>query len=291
MSISSNYSNYYNYYNSNNYVSTYFPKRNLEHESKDEILNKINTTALNKNSLLNTISSNNSNNDSNIDFSGMVLMNLLKLANKDTSNSSNDSQTGDNSTIKIAADKVKTDMDNIKTVDVDSMSAEEIKTTLTNLKNDMDAIPKPYGGKGNSQEQNLDNLSESDLKDMLKKVQERAINAPDMSQPPEPPEFDMVQIINKLSQSSEDTDPISFNSDIDSVLRQIVNKLTKLYDSSAESSNDYVTSLKTSLTSEFDKEKAAIDKLSSLIFSSLDKWSNEETADTTNITDTTTQSV
>lgn len=72
--------------------------------------------------------------------------------------------------------KVKQDMDSIKALDVDNMSTDEVKKVITNLKSDMDAIASPYSKKSKTSTINLDSMSESDMKTMLKKIQERVNN-------------------------------------------------------------------------------------------------------------------
>lgn len=73
--------------------------------------------------------------------------------------------------------KVKEDMDSIKTLNVDSMSTDELKEVITNLKNDIGAVGNPYANKSTSSKVDLSSTSEADLKAMLKKIQEKANGA------------------------------------------------------------------------------------------------------------------
>lgn len=82
---------------------------------------------------------------------------------------------------------VKSDMDSIKSADIDSMSAEEVKETLSKLKTDMEAMPRPDGSSGSASKLDLDSMSETDMRDMLKKLQENIQNMPMMGPPPQSP--------------------------------------------------------------------------------------------------------
>lgn len=73
--------------------------------------------------------------------------------------------------------KVKEDMDSIKTADIDAMSSDDVKSTLVNLMTDMKSIPSPYGKSSKSQKIDTDNMSDSDMRDMLKKIQSYAKKA------------------------------------------------------------------------------------------------------------------
>ena len=65
-------------------------------------------------------------------------------------------------------------MDSIKTANIDSMSLDDIKATLSKLLTDMDSIKKPSGGYNSDLQVNLDTISESDMRDMLQKIQDSA---------------------------------------------------------------------------------------------------------------------
>lgn len=78
-------------------------------------------------------------------------------------------------------EKIKTDMDSIKTADIDRMTADEVKETLANLQADMAFMPpRPDGRTDDIQQADIDSMSEAEMREMLKSIQERAQNAPEM---------------------------------------------------------------------------------------------------------------
>lgn len=76
--------------------------------------------------------------------------------------------------------KIKEDMDSIKTADIDSMTADQIKETLSNLQNDKNALQTSIGNSENTDEIDLDSMSDEELKNLLKDVQDKAQNPPAM---------------------------------------------------------------------------------------------------------------
>jgi len=181
-------------------------------------------------------------------------------------------------------EKIRTDMDSIKSADIDSMSADELKETLTNLQTDMAAIPSRDGRGNDIQQADISSMSETDMKDMLEKIQEHAKNMPEMGEgmpPPPPPKnggFDASQILNGiLGGQDEDTSSLNASNDMQSIVQQIADKLIESYKSSSEeSSDDYVEKLKDSLSSMFSQQKNSIDDFSNMIFNKLDAWNSEE---------------
>lgn len=122
-------------------------------------------------------------NNMDLNVSGRAMMNSIKMKEGEGQVSS-----GDNNTIKTSMDKVKSDMDSIKNADIDSMSEEDLKETLSNLINDLQSVPKPYGKANNSQTLDVDSMSESDIKSMLKKIQEKATMVQEDKNAVSPPE-------------------------------------------------------------------------------------------------------
>lgn len=82
-----------------------------------------------------------------------------------------------------AFNKIKSDMDSIKKADISSMSADDVKNTLTNLISDFNSVRRPHGGYNNAPQLNLDNMSESDMRDMLQKIQDNANKVPEQDEP------------------------------------------------------------------------------------------------------------
>ncbi|KOA18462.1 hypothetical protein CLHOM_33640 [Clostridium homopropionicum DSM 5847] len=160
MRISSNYYNYYNQLNSANSISK--QTTSSEESSSSE-------------SIVDVISSSNkrkaeykeSGSITDLDFSVRKLMHDMKMQDNDTSE------------ISESMNKIKEDMDAIKIADIDSMSTDELKTTLTNLITDMQSMPRPNDDLNDNSEISLDNMSEADMREMLKDIQERANNAPE----------------------------------------------------------------------------------------------------------------
>jgi len=161
--ISSDYSNYYNQLNSSIPIS----KQNIN--SKDSSTPK---------DSVDTISSatkkvqpfQESGNIQDLELSARKMMHTMNMQNTDTSEDSE------------SMSKIKTDMNAIKTSDINNMSADDLKTTLSNVITDMQSMPKPQGDSNKTSEINLDSMSESDMRDMLKNIQERAINSPGTKQ-------------------------------------------------------------------------------------------------------------
>lgn len=206
----------------------------------------------------------------NLSSSGKMMRDSLQMQGKDSSE------------ISEKMEQIKTDMDSIKTADIDGMSADDVKTALTNLQNDFKAMPSPDGSANDIQQADISSMSESEMREMLKEVQEKAKNAPEMGEgmPPPPPPmmggFDPSQMLNGMFGSQSDTDSVNSSSDTQSILQQIIDNITESYDSSTESSDDYVAKLKESISSMFSEQKNSIDDFSKMIFSELDDWNTQE---------------
>jgi hypothetical protein len=119
-------------------------------------------------------------------------------------------QIEDSSVVSEKVQKVKEDIDSIKTADIDSMTADEVKDLLTNLQNDRKALQISSGISSSSQETDIDSMSESDMRETLKNVQNNAKNAskmgggkPPMGPPPGPPPSS-----NDTSETDETDDEI-----------------------------------------------------------------------------------
>ncbi len=85
---------------------------------------------------------------------------------------------GTGSTERAAAmEQMKTDMDALKEKDVGTLSADEMKSTLTQLLNDRAALSPDASTTSNTSARALEKLngmSESDMREMLQNIQERA---------------------------------------------------------------------------------------------------------------------
>lgn len=105
-----------------------------------------------------------------LNYSGRMLANSVKMK-KDGS-----------SEISGNMEKMKTDMNFIRSADIDNMSSDEVKSTLTKLKNDLESVSKPKEEASNILNADIDSMSDSDIKSMLKKIQDKASSAPDQNQ-------------------------------------------------------------------------------------------------------------
>lgn len=164
MRISSNYYNYYTNLYSSNTISN--QNTNSEDVSSSESISDLLTIPRKKPAF------EESGSISDLDFSSRRLMHNMKMDGNDTSEASE------------SMNKIKADMDAIKNADIDSMSAEDVKSTLTNFLTDMQSMPRPNEETNDAPEISIDNMSEADMRKMLEDIQERAINAPEHK--PEP---------------------------------------------------------------------------------------------------------
>jgi len=174
MRISSNYYNYYTNLYSSNTISN--QNTNSEEVSSSENIADVLTIPRKKPTY------EESGSITDLDFSVRKLMHDMKMQDNDTSE------------ISESMNKIKTDMDAIKIADIDSMSTDELKTTLTNLITDMQSMPRPNDDLNDNSEISLDNMSEADMREMLKDIQERANNAPEHKPEPKPDDaFDKIK--------------------------------------------------------------------------------------------------
>lgn len=216
--------------------------------------------------------------DSNLmglSFNGSMVKNMLQMKGTDSTE------------MKANMEQMKTDMDSLKSADVDSMTVDDMKSMLTKLESDRSKMPKPHENTTNSETANkksvdVSNMSETDMRNMLKNIQKHEKNGPKM-----PPMMDDMMnnmknnlnsdsLVNSLSSTDDTTNASGMLGE--DYLQQIIDKLTSGFDStsqanSATSASDYTKNLKESLSSYFNKQKSSIDELSNSIFDKLDKWS------------------
>lgn len=158
MNISSNYYNYYNQIYQLNSLS------NSQGSTEDSSSSENETKAISSTRTRSYIPSGESS-LADLNYNGRMVMNSLKI------------QGTDSSEIFQNIDKINEDIDSIKSTDIDSMSADELKEILTDLTSDMKFVSTPYG-RPSSANVDLDNMSESDMKAILKKIQEQANSMP-----------------------------------------------------------------------------------------------------------------
>ncbi len=145
---------------------------------------------------------------SSLNYNGRMLANSVKMQDSGASE------------ISESMEKIKTDMDSIKTADIDNMSADDIKKTLTQLKSDISSVSNSNQETNSITSADLDNMSEADMKSLLEQVQEQANTM--SSQKP------MVKPPDMFGKVKEDMDSIK-TSDIDNMSVDDVKKtLTQL---------------------------------------------------------------
>lgn len=175
-------------------------------------------------------------------------------------------------------EKLRTDMDSLLEIDIDSLSSEEIKDLLTTLKTDMEGLPNREGNNDLS-DMDIESMSETDMRELLEKIQERI---KDMSEegnrmpPPPPPMMDMMQAFSSESSTTEGEDSSS------NELQEIVDKLLESFDSTSESRDTYITRLKETI--ELIQQGMGISDFSSSLFGMLDEWNSQQVTDSDIIT-------
>lgn len=102
--------------------------------------------------------------------------------------------------------RIKEDIDTIKAADIDSMSSDDIKKILTQLKNDTESLPNQNGQANDLSNIDIDNMSESDMKDILKKIQEQTNNMTIIGR------FDPSQIPNNIDDNEIYTSTVNSDS-------------------------------------------------------------------------------
>jgi len=182
----------------------------------------------------------------------------------------------DNSSEELS--KVKEDLDSIKSLDIDSMTADDMKTLLTTLQTDMMAA---FGSTDSSttststeEATDIADMTEAEMRKLLEEIQEQANSAP--PPPPMGGGFDVSQILDAISGSQSSTSSMTSGDDTESIAQQLINKLTESYDGSTESKADYVAKLKEALESMFSQQKSSIDDLSSSLLDKLETWSSDK---------------
>lgn len=200
MRISSNYYNYYNQLSSTGTSATQTTAAD-DTTSQDSSDSSVSSAKRKRHHFQET------GNIEQLQFTGMRRMDTVGMQDSDE----------DNTAITDNMKKFKTDMDNLKTANIDSMSADDVKTTLTNLLTDMQSMPRPGEEQGTDNTSDssssttsvdLSNMSEADMRKMLKEMQERINNAPDESQ--------RVKREEAFSKIKSDVDAIK-TADIDSM--------------------------------------------------------------------------
>lgn len=205
---------------------------------------------------------------------------------------------------------IKGDLDTIKGLDISSMSAEEIKTTLTNLQNDTKKMSNPDEKAQEILSTDIENMSDSDAKSLLTKIQNeiksqpsegkgmRPAGPPPGGPPPGGPppggsvsstdESDstdtqtyiekLLEMLNSEDSSTSSTDSTDSSDSIESIMQKLIDKLTENFNAAdtSESSGDYADTIKDSLSSIFEQQRNSIDNLQSMLFSRLDSWNSNE---------------
>ena len=216
MKISSNYYDYYSQMYQLNSLSNTQVNTDSQIETDDSNSSKNKTKAISSSQIRSYVP------DENVDiadlnYSGTMLANSLKL------------QSNDSSEMSQSMEKIKTDMDSIKTSDIDSMSADDIKKTLTQLKTDMASIKSPDGESSDISNIDIDSTSESDMKDILKKVQDQANSMP---APPPPPSTENSNVLSKINEDVESIKTANINNmsadDAKEILTQLQNDMSSI---------------------------------------------------------------
>ncbi|PRR84061.1 hypothetical protein [Clostridium vincentii] len=133
--------------------------------------------------------------------------------------------------------KLVSDMESIKVADIDSMSLDDIKSTLANLITDMDSIKRPTGGYNNTTQVNLDAISESDMRDMLQKIQNSANNVSAQNEVSE--STDSLTNLNEDIENIKavDIDTLSLN-ELKEILMDLITDMKSVYDQTQVSSDE-----------------------------------------------------
>ena len=105
-----------------------------------------------------------------LSMSGKLLREALQVQSVDDTNMSD----------KMEA--IKADMEAIKTTDIDSVSADEAKEALQKLQSDLGTLVNKSGVSQNTSKIDIDSMSESQIKDTLKNIQEKSIEMSKMNQ-------------------------------------------------------------------------------------------------------------
>lgn len=181
--------------------------------------------------------------------------------------------------MKAAMDQVRSDLDTIQSTDVDSLSSDDAKTLLDQLISDMGALPSKTGST-DSTTIDVSALTEDEVKEMLQAIQDKVAKGPgsDGTPPPPPPEmqgmmwgFDPSQLLG--TDTSEDTTGIS-GIESEDMANRLVDLLTEAYDSSSETSSEYVARLKESIAEMLEKQKSSMEDFSATLYAQLDTWSS-----------------
>jgi hypothetical protein len=216
MKISSNYYDYYSQMYQLNSLS------NSQTNTDSQIGTEDSSSSKNQTKAISSIQTRSYVPDENVDiedlnYSGTMLANSLKL------------QSNYSSEISENMEKLKTDMDSLKTTDIDNMSSDDAKEILTQLQTDMSSINSPDGESSDISNIDIDSMSESDMKDILKKIQDQANSMP---VPPPPPSTEASNVFSKINEDVEsiktaDIDNMSAD-DAKEILTQLQNDMSSI---------------------------------------------------------------
>lgn len=164
-------------------------------------------------------------------------------------------------------ESIRADMDAIKELSIDEMSADEIKEVLANLQNDLKLLPSPDGKGHNIIDADLDTMSEEDMRALLTEVQEE-VNAMGNNRPPkgELPPMDFGLELSKLLESDTEEEV---------EVSELIKALTEKYNIST-SSEDYLSELKESLNAVISDQKTKLDSLGDILLERFEKWNTEQ---------------
>ncbi|WP_411681187.1 hypothetical protein [Clostridium thailandense] len=123
-----------------------------------------------------------SSNTSNIDIDSIStddMRSMLKTIQEKAKSKADESKETESSE-SDAFSQVKKDIDSIRSADIDNMSTDDIKKTLTQLKTDVSTISTSDEKSTDITSLDLDTMSEADMKSLLEKIQEQENNRPRM---------------------------------------------------------------------------------------------------------------
>jgi cytochrome c556 len=216
---------------SSNYYDYYSQMYQLNSLSNAQVNNEDSNSSQDETKAINSIQRRSYVPDGNVDisdlnYSGTMLANSLKLQSNDSSEMSENMET------------IKTDMDSLKTTDIDNMSSDDVKKLLTKLQTDMAAVNSPAGQSSDISNIDIDSMSESDMKDILEKIQDQANSMPT---PPPPPSTEASNVLSKINEDvesikTEDIDNMS-SDDVKKMLTQLKTDMESIKNPYGSSSN------------------------------------------------------
>lgn len=180
--------------------------------------------------------------------------------------------------MKAAMDQVRSDFETLESSDVESLSEEDAKAMLEQLVADMGQLPansSTASSSTTSSSVDVSTMTDDEIKEILQGLKEKLAEGPKMQGPP--PQgamgFDIASILGTDSEDSESsaTDIATATSEM---AQNLVDILAESFDSSSESSNDYATRLKESIAELLEKRKTEMDDFASALNTQLDAWSS-----------------